>query len=280
MNSFALVELDSFDEVTSRYALELITNPSGFGFSITTSTIQTDIEEILVKATQSLKTVKLQLNYAKVNQYAKARALSRWISYRMNKRTALEWTNDSGVYYADCTVTDFDITEKTEYKFLSVPITIKMRSPFFQSVVNEIELYPSVSSKTYPYTYPYTYGIGVISNNSITNEYIQPIPLIVKLSGAMGDVYCSIKISGEDTAYQTVSFPNLTLLDGDYIIINAVTRKIIYYDGVSEQDGYNLLDASKDSFIYAEANETSEISAAIVSNKTGSLKASYRKYML
>ena len=61
----------------------------------------------------------------------------------------------------------------------------------------------------------------------------------------------SIREKGNEQAYEQIAFPSLTLKDGDYIIINSITNKIKYFNGVSIEDGYDLIDPTKDSFIYA-----------------------------
>ena len=96
----------------------------------------------------------------------------------------------------------------------------------------------------------------------------------------MDNVSCGIRVKGESELYQQVAFEGLSLQENQYVIINAVTRKIFYFNGTELVDGYNYLDASKDSFIYAKENAISELTANVESGKTGRLTASYRRYRL
>lgn len=281
IRKFALITFDkNTDVITDRINLDIVSAPSGLGFSVTATTIKTDVEEILIKAVQSLGTISLTVNFANGNEYVKARALRAWIEKHINDRTAIEWQNDAGLSYADCIVTDFEFGELAQRGLATVPLKIKMLSPFFEIVENEIKIYPSSGGKIYPYTYPYTYGSGVIANNEIANNYIKEIPLIITLYGVMDNVSCGIRVKGESELYQQVAFEGLSLQENQYVIINAVTRKILYFNGTELVDGYNYLDASKDSFIYAKENAISELTANVESGKTGRLTASYRRYRL
>ena len=281
IRKFALITFDdNTDTITDRINLDIVSAPSGLGFSVTATTIKTDVEEILIKAVQSLGTISLTVNFANGNEYVKARALRAWIEKHINDRTAIEWQNDAGLSYADCIVTSFDFGELSQRGLATVPLKIKMLSPFFEIVENEIKIYPSTGGKRYPYTYPYTYGSGVIANNEIANNYIKEIPLIITLYGVMDNVSCGIRVKGESELYQQVAFEGLSLQANQYVIINAVTRKIFYFNGTELTDGYNYLDASKDSFIYAKENAISELTANVESGKTGRLTASYRRYRL
>lgn len=281
VRKFALITFDdNTDIITDRINLDIVSAPSGLGFSVTATTIKTDVEEILIKAVQSLGTISLTVNFANGNEYVKARALRAWIEKHINDRTAIEWQNDAGLSYADCIVTSFDFGELSQRGLATVPLKIKMLSPFFEIVENEIKIYPSTGGKIYPYTYPYTYGSGVIANNEIANNYIKEIPLIITLYGVMDNVSCGIRVKGESELYQQVAFEGLSLQKNQYVVINAVTRKILYFNGTELADGYNYLDASKDSFIYAKENAISELTANVESGKTGRLTASYRRYRL
>jgi hypothetical protein len=279
IRQFALVVLDNRDKVIDRFSLDLTTKPRGLGFYLEINTIITDIEEIPVEVRQKLKSITCDVHYAFGKEYLKARMLRLWIEKNTNKRMALEWINEVDKLYIDGKVQEFEFSELTPANVLSIPLTFKPLSPFFEVVENAITILPASTGKIYPYKYPYKYGIGVISNNSITNNYIRPIPLIVTLYGEMVNAGVSIIEEGQTSPYAQVSF-NLTLTADQYITINAVTRKITYFNGQIEVDGYNLLDLTKQSFIFARENTTSFLSASVASDQTGRMEASYRRYRL
>ena len=281
VRKFAFVLFDdNADIIKDRINLDMVESPSGLGFELSLSTIKTDIEEIIVKVAQSLGNIPLNVIFSGGNEYIKEKSLRAKIGMWTGKRMALEWSNDAGVSYAECAVTKFEVGEINSDGYMSVPLTLKMLSPFFEIVENEIKIYPSSGGKVYPYTYPYTYGSGIIANNEITNNYIKEIPLVITLYGVMDNVSCGIRVKGESELYQQVTFEGLSLQENQYIIINAVTHKIWYFNGTELVDGYNYLDASKDSFIYAKENTTSELTTNVESGKSGRLTASYRRYRL
>lgn len=280
IREFALVVLDNRDKIIDRINLDVVTNPSGLGFSLGIETIKTEVEEILVKASQKLESINLDINYMHGSEYLKAKSLRYWIEKNTNKRMAIEWINAAGTSYADCIVTKFAFSEMQRNNAVTIPLTIKMLSPLFEVVENEITITPSIGGKEYPYTYPYSYGVGVISNNEIENNYIKAIPLIITLYGVMESVQVGIRVKGESNLYSQVVFENFNLLENQYVTINAVTRKIIFFNGTEEMDGYNYIDASKDSFIFAKESVVSELTASVGSDKSGRLEASYRKYRL
>ena len=280
VREFAIVILDSRDKLQDRFNLELVSNPKGLGFLLAINIIETDIEEIPVSLKQKLQPVTLDVNYAYGKKYESAKALRLWIEKNINKRMALEWTTPADRLYADCKVVEFEFSELSPLNFLSIPLTIRPLSPFFDVVSGAITVSPSTTGKEYPFMYPYTYGVGLAVNNRIENNYIKPIPLIITLYGEMTVPTVTITQEGEASPYARVYF-GLTLTKGQYITINAVTRKIIFFNGLHEEDGYNFLDFTNQSFIFAREGTTSFLNApGVQSDKSGFLEASYRRYKL
>ena len=280
IRKFSLVILDNRDKVIDRMNLDLVTNPRGLGFSLDTSVVSTEIEDILISYRQKLESITFDVNFANGREYLKTKSLRLWIEKNIGKKMAVEWKTDTDTLFAECIVDKFDFSEINEDKYVSIPLNIKRLTPFFILVENEIKILPSSSGKRYPYKYSYTYGVGVVSNNIIVNNYIKKIPLNITLYGEMLTPSVSIKESGTAEPYSTVAFEGLSLDTGHWLNINAINRKITYYNGVIEVDGYNYIDGTKNSFIYANAGVTSQLSASVQSDKTGRLEASFRRYML
>lgn len=280
IRKFSLVVFDSRYQITDRINLDLVTEPKGLGFKLDVATIKKNVGEIPTRVSQNYGNINLNVNYAMGREYQKAKALRQWIERNTYKNMALEWINDSGKSFIFCKVVDFDFSEKNITKDVSIPLTIKQLSPFFEVIENEVQIYPSAGGKIYPYEYPYSYGIGVISNNEITNNYIESIPLIITLYGVMENVSVGIRIKGQSTLYGEVAFEGISLQDGQWITINADSNKIIYFNGIEELDGYNYIDASKNSFLYAIKQQVSELTANVQSDKSGRLEARYLKFSL
>lgn len=279
IRKFALVVLDNRDMVIDRINLDLVSEPKGLGFSLKTSTITTDIEEILVRYKQQLENITFDVNYAFGNEYIKAKSIRQWIEKNTGRKMAIEYLTPADKLYANCIVDKFAFSEINNDKVLSIPLNIKQLSPFFDVVYNAILIYPSTTGKVYSYTYPYTYGIGVASNNIIENNYIKPIPLNITLYGEMMNPGVNIRKQGEVLNYGEVSFSGLNLTSDMWVNINAITGKITLFNGYTESDGYNYIDATKNSFIYANIG-ISELGATISSDKSGRLEASFRRYRL
>ena len=279
IREFALVVLDRTDKIIDRINLDIVDKPRGLGFVIENAIIKTDVEDVLVSFRQQHETVSLDVNYAFGNEYIKARALRQWIEKYTGKKVCLEWTSQSKVLLAGCVVEKFDFSEIAETKVLSVPLTIKLLTPFFDVIENEISITPGATGKIYPYTYSYSYGEGLIVNNEINNAYIKSIPLNITLFGEMLTPSVSIKFQGASKSYASVVFQGLSLTADMYININAIERTITLFNGFDEVDGYDYIDGTKQSFIFAQRG-ISELGASIQSDKSGRMLASYRRYWL
>ena len=283
IRKFALATLSQTDTIIDKMELDLVTAPTGLGFSLEVSTIKTGVEEILVRASHTLSEVSLTANFLNPNAYQKAKALRYWLGLNTKKRMAFVWENDAGTSLADCIVTKFDVSEMGEDRVFQVPLSIRMLSPFFDLSKNEIVIKLVSGGKVYPYSYPYSYGSSITTGNEITNDYIEESPLIVKLFGEMDNVGVSLTEKGSEKPYAQVAFTGLVLKKGAYLTINAITKKITIFDPTlfpNEQDAYKYLVPSKDAFLYAKGQAVSILTANVTSTKTGYLEATYRKYRL
>lgn len=290
IRQFSLVELNNRDGIVDRFNLDLVNDPKGLGFTLDVTTIVTNILEIPIHVRQKLGNVTFNVNYAYGREYARADALRAWIMRKTRKRIALEWTTPVDRRYASCIITEFSFSEINQQKVLAIPLIIKQLSPFFRIRENIINIYPSQTGKEYPFTYPYTYGVGIVSNNTIENQYIEEIPLIVTLYGEMTAPSVSIAEQGQSNPYRTVQFSGLSLSKGWYITINAVGdidergnrtgQRVTFFNGYEEADAYDYIDQSKESFIFAKENAISFLTASVESDKSGYMEASYREYLL
>lgn len=279
IRNFSLVVLNQQDMIIDRINLDLIDQPKGLGFSLESAVIETDVEDILVSFRQKHENVTLNVNYAFGNEYLKAKALRQWIEKNTGKVMALQWYTITDKLYAGCIVNKFDFSEINNDRILSVPLTIKLLTPFFDVIENEIYILPSTTGKIYAFIYPFIYGEGLSSNNIITNTYIKPIPLNITLYGEMATPAVGIKFKDAMTNYADIVFEGLSLSKNMWININSISRKITLFNGYEEIDGYDYIDATKQSFIFARTG-ISELNANVQSDKTGRLRASYRRYRL
>lgn len=278
MRKFALVIFNENSQIIDRINIDLVQNPTGFGFSLNISTIKTDVIEVVTKCVQNLQPIKLNVLFAKGNVYQKSETIRRFIEqYTNSNKMALEYDNGVLLKYIDCLVQDFDLSEKDEFQSLTIPITIKPLSPFYRIVSNEITIKPAESGKAYPHGYPYGYGSGTIENNEIKNTYIKEIPLVITIYGEMSNPLIVLK-DEDDEIYDTLEFEALTLAEGEHIIIDSINRKIKLWRSGVYIDGYNYLNPEHSSFLYAKGNITSKLSVNLNPSLDGYLTANFRLY--
>ena len=82
-----------------------------------------------------------------------------------------------------------------------------------------------------------------------------------------------------DKEYCKVVFPDLVLTDGQYLIINSVTKKIWLFDGQELKDWTAETDPGFDTFLQAQSGK-SKISINLETSDTGYLVGSWRQYTL
>lgn len=279
MRKFAFVIFDIENMITERFPLDLVIDPSGLGFKLKLSTIEGDVVDILTRVAQEKQSVNLTINFFQ-NGYEKYTVLSQWLQKysKPDARMALEYDDGTQLRYMEGKITELKKTEKDEYNLLSCPAIFTPFTPFFSNIENTIKIRVSSTGKSYPFKYPYSYGKNVVENNLIENPYISDIPVTVKITGAIFEP--TILLLDEDgNEYSRVQFTDVTLTDGQYIIVNSSARKIYFFDGEKLQDYSAETDPRYDTFLLAKSG-VSKISINLEANDTGELTGSWRKYVL
>ena len=300
MRSYALVILDNFDNIIDRYALDLVTEPTGNGFELELSTITTDIRDIItyVRQKKIIKTFVVQQIY---DSYQKAINLTNWIQKYSTTDyiMALEYKDGVSIYpkYCEGKVISLSKTEKSNNITLPQTLQFQMTTPDFIKETELITIAKSTEGKEYPYTYPYSYGDNSIENNSISNEYLFAIPLIIEIDGVFNsvqiDLYSyTIDQNGQEiigtTFYNRVSLPNLNLTKRQKLVINSAQSKMILYTYADEEktilvsavDISPQVDPNYDTFLFAQKG----LSKIIVNDENigdgFNLKGTWRRYTL
>lgn len=282
IRTFSLVVFDEVFNISDRIRLDAVTSPQNLGFEISLNTIRTDIEEIVTKAVQSLKEISLTVNFYRGGEYQKAAALRRWIEGHMLDSMALEYRNDAELKYADCIITKYGMTEIGQNRIMTVPLTVRPLSPFYQLRNNVITIRQDTPGKAYPYSYPYNYGGGLIESNIIENSYIKDIPLVVKIYGVTDTPTLTLIEDGAEAPYSTVQFLNAAIGEGQYLVVDSIRRKIRFWNGSAFEDYYGRLNmsADRDSFLYARQNTVSKLTINLLTGASGYLEASFKQYEL
>lgn len=281
MRQFAFVVFDSDNTVLERFALDKVTAPSGLGWKLKLTKLEGDVVDTITKVAQDKQTVKLTVNFID-RTYERYNILSQWLQKysHVDDHVALEYDDGTQARYVEGKVTEFSKAEKDEYNRLSCSVSFTPLTPFFVNIERKITIKISSQGKSYPFRYPYCYGKNEVKNDEITNPYISPVPVTVTIRGSVSAPRVALSSAGNENAYCVVSFPDVTLRDGQSIIINSARRKIYFDDGSGNIEDYSVkTDPSEDTFLFAESG-VSHISMNFQSSDTGDLTGSWRQYGL
>ena len=220
-----LVVFDILDGIQDRMDLNYVTGPSGNGFKLKISTISTGIEDIITNVVEEKGKVTFTINQHK-NAYQKATVLVQWIQKYSSPEyhMALEYDDGTIVRYSEGRVTNLGKTEKNQFFILPQSFEFTKITPNFIKRENNITIQVSNVGKKYPYTYPYQYGTSIVENNTIENNYIASIPLVLQIKGAIDNPTISL-LDENGQEYNTVKI-NATIYEGEELIINSALRKI------------------------------------------------------
>lgn len=280
MRKVAFVVFNNENAIVDRFSLDIITDIQGVGFKLKLSTIDGDIESIVTKVVQDKQDVKFKIHFIN-HPYAKSTIIEQWIEKYSTpgKRLALEYSDGMKTRYTEGKIIELSKTEKDEFNRLIRDCVFKPLTPFFTHMSNAIKIKMTSYGKSYPYKYPYNYGAAKMENNEINNPYILDVPVTVKITGSVSEPIVRL-LDENNVEYNRVSFPGVTLHDGDYIIINSADRKIwANISGAGEQDFAAYTDPSYDTFLRAITGK-SKISVNFSPSDTGELVGSWRQYGL
>nr|DAX48498.1 MAG TPA: putative receptor binding protein [Caudoviricetes sp.] len=279
MRKFAFVVFDIDNSIIDRFPLDVVTDLSGLGWRLKLSKIEGDVTDTVTKVVQEKQSVGITINLIG-RGYEKFTILSQWLQKysAVNASLALEYNDGVQPRYVEGKVTELKKTEKDEYNNLSCAATFTPLTPFFVNVEQTITINLSSVGKNYPFKYPYCYGKNEVRNNEIDNLYLASVPVTVMISGPISAPLVEL-LDENGTIYNTVSFPDVTLITGQYIIVNSATRKIWYFNGMTLEDYSAKTDPSYDTFLFAK-NGISTIKVNIDSANQGSLTGSWRQYGL
>ena len=281
IRGYALVVMNTKDEIIDRFNLDLITAPTGNGFQLELSTIATDIEDVITKVVQKKPTINMTVHQVK-NGYMQSNILTNWIQKysTTDSNMFLEYNDTVTTKYCGGKVTSLTKTEKDEYRDLAQDLTFTMTTPFFIKRENTITIQVASVGKKYAFKYPYSYGKNVVENNEIDNPYILNVPVIITIDGAIDNPTIDLLNENGDR-YSRVQFDGITIAEGESLIINSAQKKIykINTDG-SETDFRPEVNPEFDTYLLAHRGTTT-ISINTNDTSTGfKLTGSWRQYTL
>lgn len=280
MRAFSFVVFNIDNSIIDRFNLDVVTDISGLGWKLKLSTIDGDIVNTLTRVLQEKQAINLTIHFIG-NGYEKYTILSQWLQKYSgaSSRLALEYKDGVQSRYVEGKLSEIKKTEIDEYNDLSCAATFTPFTPFFINIENIITISLSSIGKAYPFRYPYAYGKNKVENNEINNPYIASVPVTVKVTGAVYEPTIQL-LDESGNSYARVQFTGISLLEGQYIIVNSAERKIYYFDGEKTQDYSAETDPRYDTFLFAKSGISTISLNLDVPNDTGTLTGSWRQYGL
>lgn len=262
MREFALQVYDENLNLIDEFQLDLVTAPSGLGFTQKATVVSSGVVDYIVNQQLDRKDIKLTVNFFEPNSYGKVESFRAWLNNYIDYekyRMTLQYTNDYKTKWINIYVKEFSASE-IESRVNQIPLVLRPLSPFYDKLTKSILITNANSNKAYPYGYPYSYGGGFYSNNAIENTFMGDIPLCVILRGRIVNPQVSLK-NEKGEIYSTIAFSNFTLLQGAELTIDAISGRITYKAAGSNEeiDFYNAIDKSQDTFLYATRGKSAVV---------------------
>ena len=267
---FDALDLSTRSSVTSsgnvtRPSFDFISVPTGLGFSQDVSVVQGDTIDYVLDQVIKKKNIKLTVYFKGTRAYAKYKEFSVWFGkYNdLNKyRIRFSYLLNSVRRYVEVCLIDLEIKGR-EGNFVNADITFQALTPFYEDVYESVIITESENGKIYPYRYPYNYGGGAyIDANTINNDFIKEIPLMITLNGPMATPYVNILemnngVLGE--TYGRVQFNDtVSLKKGEQIVIDAFSNRIykrVKNSGTgvtTQEDLFDAVNKNYQAFLYAK----------------------------
>ena len=285
IRSFALVIIDEFDREIDRFPIDYADAPKNLGFELEFTTLESRLTTYFTSVREKKISPAFNLNFLPPNAYAKANAFKRFVQTHMNHRMVFEYYDTTEVKSWEGKIQKFGQEELLDWGGLTCPVSFFPATPKYLRRDNTIKIQLSSIGKSYPFKYPYTYGKSLIQNNTIDNNYFDEIPLRVYLYGKLTNPQiglAEVNADGSKTQYSSVRFDNLTIAEGEHLIVDAIQSKVLLWRSGKYISAYDYVSKQSDldTFLYAKGSSVSELLTRLDSQDTGYLVASYRQYTL
>lgn len=280
VRKFELQIFDDAQNMLDRFPLDKVVSPSGLGFTQTLTVVETKTVDYIVDRAIKKKDVKMTVLFDEPMSYLKANNFRAWYCSHIKDKVVLKYTDGAMDRYMDIAIKEFNVSE-IDAGFNSVPMVLQPLSPFYILKLKRVLTAILTNGKEYSYGYPYSYGGGQLEGNSIENEFFEPTPLYLKVSGPVVNPTISLKAESGDI-YATVKFNGVTLAVGQSIVIDAINTKILYYssEDADAVDYYNYIDKSLNTFLYAQPGKSTLAANLTQDNPNSSVKIVYVQYVL
>ncbi len=279
VRNFALVVLDLQDKIIDRYNLGLVQNPSGLGFKLGLSAIETEDENVITKVKHQKQVI--QMDVVEDNGYSQANSLAGWIQqYSTTDHTmALEYNDTQFNRYYVGKVVELTKTERQYYNTLIQKLTFETTSNSFLIKENTLIYKPLSYGKRYPFSYPYSYGGKSVTNNEIFNKYLKEIPITITITGALDKPLIQL-LDENGNVYTRVEFEE-ELKDSETLIINSAQKKIYKKDvNGNLEDWTPYVNPQWDTYLLAKRGKSTISVNDYAGGTNFSLVGGWREYLL
>jgi hypothetical protein len=282
IRKFALLIIDDFEREIDRFPLDYVETPKNLGFEIEFTTLESRLTTYFTGAREKKTPTELLMNFLPPYAYQRVTVFKAFVQKYMNSRMVFEYYDTAQIKNWEGKLFKLGQEELTEYGGLECPVQFLPATPKYIRRDNVITIRFASGGKSYPFKYPYNYGKVVVENNRIENNYFDEIPIRAAVYGTAASPTLFLFDTSVNETYSTVQFDGLALADGEHVVIDSVSNKILLYRNGGYQSAYNYLNQSPeyDSFLFARQNTVSILSVNLDPTKNGYLKASYREYTL
>lgn len=282
IRKFSLIITDDLDNEVERKDLQYVESPSNLGFDLQLEVLGAgQFGNVESKNTP----VQVTVVFLPPNAYAEANQFKNFIQRTFNSRLVLEYDDTTGTPKRwEGKVQKFGQTELEDWGGLLCPISFLPSTQKYINKTQVVDLGYASTGKSYPTLYPYFYSQqSAFSSETIANDYFEEAPLRVALYGELKNPQISLQDVSTGEIYTTVRFINLTLSEGQHIIVDSIRSKILLYINGEYTSIYDMVSKQSrfDSFLYVRPFTTTRfiVSSESITNNA-LLYVTCRQYAL
>lgn len=282
MRRFTLYTADKRTSYSLNSQRVFATEPKGLGnkFDVAMKETSTGRQLSNIKPTFEPITLDLCFNADGSSGYANYKELMNF--FAKCGRGAFIFEVNDGITERRCDVV-LDTAEKSEIKEDGfIEQFIFQRLNFWYEEVTERFSIKGIDATEYsfPLRFPFMfYGYSFTDSFEIKNDFYEQSPITLKISGAIENdivVYLENLETAERVAEVALSTGNA---EGTTITIDASNKKVLVDDGVTVENGYSLVDKTKQSFLFLPQGRY-KIGANITQDDRGAVQVSVKRYLL
>lgn len=284
MRDFTLYNLDKTKSFNLNENGIIATNPKGLGNSFALSYTENEKNRFLTNMKPNFENITFDIyfNAHGKNGYANYKKLSNFLNLNGKNQVLLEY--DDGITKKLCRVIlkSLPKSEITEDGILMETLTFERQTYWYMEEKATFTLSSILDDAQggFPLSFPLGFaGEAFRKEAKFTNEFLEEVPVEVKITGAIEDKIELYVINSDNEIISQIKLLT-NCKQGRTIIISSINNKkvTVIEDGVS-RNGYDLIDKSAQSFLYLPQG-TYRIRGNIKSTDKGSIEISVLNYLL